>query len=231
MKKQDLNGVRTPEDVERRHKLGVIPELESDVDELKQDIIVDDFLSSTSTHPVQNRIITSALGSININKVDKIDGKGLSTNDFTNEDKASIHTHANKSILDTITQAKIDTWDAGYEDIYSENEVKTNKKWFGEDVYRKCFKLTNVARGFTSYNHGISNFGDLVNVEGHWKGNLVGYGTEFEPLPNIIPDAVTQYSIGISNISDTRFGTILGTSVPTTNTMVVVLEYTKSSSV
>lgn len=114
-------------------------------------------------------------------------------------------------------------------DIYSTSEVKTNKKWFDEDVYRKCFKLTNVPRGFTSYNHGISNFGDLVNVEGHWKGNLIGSGTEFEPLPNIIPDALTQYSIGISNISTTRFGTILGTSVPTTNTMVVVLEYTKST--
>lgn len=226
-KKQDLNGVRTPEDVERRHNLGAIPQLEEEVSNFS----VDSALSSSSTHAVENRVITNALSSLNNNKVEKVAGKGLSTNDFTNDDKNSIHTHANKSILDTITQAKIDTWDAGYEDIYSENEVKTNKKWFGEDVYRKCFKLTNVARGFTSYNHGISNFGDLVNVEGHWKGDLVGYGTEFEPLPNIIPDAVTQYSIGISNISDTRFGTILGTSVPTTNTMVVVLEYTKSSSV
>lgn len=227
-KKQDLNGVRTPEDVERRHNLGAIPQLEEEVSNFS----VDSALSSSSTHAVENRVITNALSSLNNNKVEKVAGKGLSTNDFTNEDKNSIHIHNNKNILDIITQQKIDQWDTNsYIDIYSDDEIKTNKKWFGKDVYRKCFKLTDVPRGFTSYNHNISNFEDLVNVEGHWKGDLVGYGTEFEPLPNIIPDAVTQYSIGISNISSTRFGTILGTSIPTTNTMVVVLEYTKSSSV
>lgn len=44
------------------------------------------------------------------NKVDKVQGKGLSTNDFTNEDKTNLeensqarHTHTNKSILDSTT--------------------------------------------------------------------------------------------------------------------------------
>lgn len=40
---------------------------------------VDSALSSTSTNPVQNKVVNTALG----NKVDKVDGKGLSTNDFT----------------------------------------------------------------------------------------------------------------------------------------------------
>ena len=40
---------------------------------------VDSSLSSTSTNPVQNKVINSALSG----KVDKVDGKGLSTNDFT----------------------------------------------------------------------------------------------------------------------------------------------------
>lgn len=40
---------------------------------------VDTSLSGTSTNPVQNKVINSALGS----KVDKEDGKGLSSNDFT----------------------------------------------------------------------------------------------------------------------------------------------------
>lgn len=114
---------------------------------------------------------------------------------------------------------------------YSLDEVKTGGVWVdGKDIYRKCFKLTNVGTGYYPHDHNISNFGDLVDVKGYWKGNLIGTGTEFEPIPNILPDNVTQYSIGISNITTQRFGTILGTSIPTTNEMVVVLEYTKSTS-
>lgn len=42
-------------------------------------VTVDSSLSSTSTNPVQNKAIKAALDS----KVDKVSGKGLSTNDFT----------------------------------------------------------------------------------------------------------------------------------------------------
>ncbi|MBO7451424.1 MAG: hypothetical protein J6U54_13755 [Clostridiales bacterium] len=56
-----------------------------------QPITIDDEMSSSSTNTVQNRVITSALG----DKVDKVSGKGLSTNDFTN---------AYKDKLDSIDQ-------------------------------------------------------------------------------------------------------------------------------
>ena len=42
--------------------------------------IVDTALSATSTNPVQNKVVNNALGG----KVDKVTGKGLSSNDFTN---------------------------------------------------------------------------------------------------------------------------------------------------
>lgn len=44
---------------------------------------VDPALSSLSTNPVQNKIVSGALG----NKVDKVSGKGLSTNDYTTTEK------------------------------------------------------------------------------------------------------------------------------------------------
>lgn len=44
---------------------------------------VDSTLSATSTNPVQNKAIHTALGS----KVDKVSGKGLSTNDYTTAEK------------------------------------------------------------------------------------------------------------------------------------------------
>lgn len=48
-------------------------------------------------------------------KVDKVDGKGLSTNDFTTAEKTKLagvepamqHTHANKAVLDTVTEPLI----------------------------------------------------------------------------------------------------------------------------
>lgn len=48
--------------------------------------VVDASLSTTSTNPVQNKVINTALG----NKVDKVSGKGLSTNDFTGELKTKL---------------------------------------------------------------------------------------------------------------------------------------------
>lgn len=48
-----------------------------------QEITVDDALSKDSTNPVQNKVVNTALG----NKVDKVSGKGLSTNDYTTDEK------------------------------------------------------------------------------------------------------------------------------------------------
>ena len=56
---------------------------------------VDSVLSSSSENPVQNKVINTALG----NKVDKVSGKGLSTNDYTTAEKtklSGIETGANK---------------------------------------------------------------------------------------------------------------------------------------
>lgn len=50
-------------------------------------ITVDDALSTTSENPVQNKVITLALDT----KVNKETGKVLSTNDYTNADKATVN--------------------------------------------------------------------------------------------------------------------------------------------
>ena len=66
--------------------------------------VVDTALSETSTNPVQNKAVNSALG----NKVDKVSGKGLSTNDFTSalKDKLDgIAAGANKTTVDTSLSA------------------------------------------------------------------------------------------------------------------------------
>lgn len=55
--------------------------------------VVDNALSATSENPVQNKVIKAALD----NKVDKVEGKGLSTNDYTYEDKAEVAKVAEKA--------------------------------------------------------------------------------------------------------------------------------------
>ena len=55
---------------------------------IKNGIVVDNALSSSSTNPVQNKVVKSALDG----KVDKVTGKGLSTNDFSNAYKTKLDT-------------------------------------------------------------------------------------------------------------------------------------------
>ena len=83
--------------------------------------VVDTALSSSSTNPVQNKVVNTAISNLNTlvgdtavstqitnavaNKVDKVSGKGLSTNDYTTAEKnklSGIDTEANKTIVDSV---------------------------------------------------------------------------------------------------------------------------------
>lgn len=55
--------------------------------------IVDSTLSATSTNPVQNKVVNTKFDTIQAevdSKVDSIDGKGLSTEDYTTEEKTKL---------------------------------------------------------------------------------------------------------------------------------------------
>ena len=69
--------------------------------------VVDTTLSTTSTNPVQNKVVSAKLDT----KVDKVTGKGLSTNDYTNAEKNLVTTvpnKANKADVDTQLATKVD---------------------------------------------------------------------------------------------------------------------------
>ena len=68
--------------------------------------------------------LSSTLSSDIGNKVDKVSGKGLSTNDYTTAEKNNVasntsarHTHSNKTVLDGITAEKVSQWDSGQSNI------------------------------------------------------------------------------------------------------------------
>lgn len=68
-------------------------------------VTVDSALSSSSTNPVQNKVINTALG----NKVDKVSGKGLSTNDYTTTEKNKLAGIAAGAQVNTITSVNSKT--------------------------------------------------------------------------------------------------------------------------
>lgn len=71
-----------------------------DFEEINKTVTVDSELSSTSRNPVENRAVVSALS----DKVDKAEGKALSSNDFTdalNQKLNGIESGANKTVTDS----------------------------------------------------------------------------------------------------------------------------------
>ena len=115
LQKHDRVVPRTASDLERKYRMKNIEKTSQEVEELKEDIVVDTALSSTSTHPVENQVISKALA----NKVNKEEGKSLSSNDFTDEyirrinnATGSSHSHSNKDVLDSISQTDINNWNS-----------------------------------------------------------------------------------------------------------------------
>lgn len=142
--RQDRNGVRTPVDVERRHKLGLIEKTAKEVGEIKE---IDANFSSTSTRALQNKIITTTINRLFNEKVDKVSGMTLSHNDYTDNDKYKVnnldgHVHSNINILNSITSQDIDNWNATSFESYSTNEEVIGEWIDGKPLYRQVLDVT-----------------------------------------------------------------------------------------
>lgn len=84
-------------------------------------------------------------------KVDKVAGKELSTNDFTNTYKDNVdsntsarHTHSNKSVLDNISSADITNWNnkSDFSGDYNDLTSKPQKTLYsGTDIREKLLKI------------------------------------------------------------------------------------------
>ena len=120
--KQDINMTRKPADLETKYRLTEINEGLDDVEELKTKTEADSYLSASSTRPVQNKTITAALN----NKVDKTKGKGLSTMDYTEEDKIKleyIEENANNYVLPIATNEVLGGIKVDNKTLYMKNDT------------------------------------------------------------------------------------------------------------
>ncbi len=120
---------------------------------------VDSALSATSTNPVQNKVVNNALGG----KVDKVTGKGLSTNDFTNAYKDKLDnidldnignvlgvTVNGQNVVDAtdkIAKITIDDLASDYIDIATSNAAWTTQDLDGTTYQAIRLAATDTALG------------------------------------------------------------------------------------
>ena len=116
-------------------------------------------------------------------KVSKVDGKGLSTNDFTNTDKSNLdlnttnrHTHSNKTILDSITAAfttalktKLDGIATGANKTVVDTAISSTSTNPVQNkvVYSELSKKTTTAQGSTNANKtmGTNSSGNITPLD------------------------------------------------------------------
>lgn len=217
LQKHDRVVPRTASDLERKYRMKNIEKTSQEVEELKEDIVVDTALSSTSTHPVENQVITRALA----NKVNKEEGKSLSSNDFTDEyirrinnATGSSHSHDNKDVLDSITQGDINNWNSsggsstyflsnyaedGVSILRSNCVVKSDRvcinfvgtKSMSANTTTTLFTLPNALRPFETRDFVV--FGQSSNTTGY-----IGYGY-------VTPDGILQVRFNQTISSYIRF--------------------------
>ena len=193
LSRQDRNGTRNSEELRRRYQFENIDYTKEEIEKLKLQIITDDHLSTTSKNPVQNRVVTNALnnkaGKSEVNaKVDKEDGKGLSSNDFTDyykefldgfdgdieafllEHKAEIEALITSDVL----SAKADK-------SYVDTEL--DKKADIVDVPTKTSDLVNDS-GFINQHQDISGKADKSYVDSALEGKQDTL-TDYTDIPNV----------------------------------------------
>lgn len=155
-----------------------------------------------------------------VNYIIKAHPSAVNTSEVVNEHSTS------ETDVYSANQTNVEIENA-VKDVYSTSEVKTNKVYVDSNnvehpIYRKVIELTNVPRGYSIYRHNINNLGDIINVYGRFRD-----GNTQNPVTKVVADNITTYGIGVLDISATDFHTLLGSGVPTTNTMRIVFEYTK----
>lgn len=173
-------------------------------------VTVDSSLSGTSTNPVQNQVINTALG----NKVDKVTGKGLSTNDYTTNEKNKLSNiesgaEVNQNAFSQVKVGNTTIYADSKEDVVefvAGNNINitpdaTNDKLTIEGAYTNATKLADGLMSATDK----ENLDDAVDLIGN---------TTMGTTATTITGAIAEHE---SDISDLNSNTILYESSFTSN--------------
>ena len=149
-------------------------------------------------------------------KVDKIAGKGLSTNDFTNTYKNSVdsntsarHTHTNKTVLDGIASSDITNWN-GKQNETDNSLNTTNKTITGaiNEVY-SIARGANQAVSYSNYQAMITAFNSLANDIYNVGQNVMIVTLQ---VPDLWISGIESTSVPYTYTTDEAFTTALATN-------------------
>lgn len=112
----------------------------------------------------------------------------------------------------------------GY-DEYSTTETVIGRWIDGRPVYRKVLTGT-TPEGNATVDHGITNFSRIINVYGWVQSGSFGC----QPIQRVVPDALTQYGIGVGDFKSTSFYFQVGTNGTVRGKpYTIILEYIKTA--
>ena len=211
------------------------------------DIDVDDALSSNSENPVQNKVIKAALDG----KVNAVNGKGLSTNDYTTEEKNKLSGLSNydDTALRGLIAGKQDALTAGNgiditnnvisagipivanqfdkANIYSTTEKVVGCWTDGRPIYQKTISCGTFPNNATKQiAHGISNLGQVVKIFGFAKNTV---NNEWNMIPIAMQSSnLLQYQVRCK-ITLTNVEIITGTSYEQAMDCYITIQYTKTT--
>lgn len=106
---------------------------------------------------------------------------------------------------------------------YSTSETSTGETWVdGKTIYQKTIKITSLNSNRT-YTHGISNFGELIDIygTGYWSGQ------GWQPIQRVVTDGIAPYGLGLGDIDSTKFMFQVGSSYRGFQKAYITLKYTK----
>lgn len=73
---------------------------------------------------------------------------------------------------------------------YSTSETSTGETWVdGKTIYQKTIKITSLNTGISQQQHGISNFGELIDIYGTGYWSVQGW----QPIQRIVTDNIGPY--------------------------------------
>ncbi|QUR46167.1 SGNH/GDSL hydrolase family protein [Bacteroides xylanisolvens] len=145
-------------------------------------ITVDSSLSTTSTNPVQNKVITEELNK----KVLKVDGKGLSTNDFDNEYKLKIDNMSSGGVASTTEK--------GFFVCDSNGNIAFQYDSNGFDAA----KLSIHFKSLLQINIGSKWNGKTINVLGD---SNTAFGKFTNPLSKLLECTLNNYGVAGTRIA------------------------------
>lgn len=106
--------------------------------------------------------------------------------------------------------------------ITTGTEIATNEYLDNKQIYQKTIKITSLNSNRT-YTHGISNFGELIDIRGtgYWSGQ------GWQPIQRVVTDGIALYGLGLGDIDATKFMLQVGSSYSGFQKAYITLKYTK----